>query len=236
MRPSIDFRWIKQNVPPTDAFDLLGIEMKRVRPGQWRGVCPGCHADEPRGTLVYTDGEGFKCHGCGEIGGDQIALARFVLDLPGMYEGAFELASLAGIPLKPNGTVRTTSKGTGTVRSTSTVPESEEGRPSRHAPSRPRGGGHQSPPPQPSPAASGFDPVKYAASLDYEHELLAEAGADLEKMRDVGIGFSKRGTHRGMIAIRVVDESGTEHFVGVEGTIHLPPTLRSNVVALPKRA
>ncbi len=232
MRPSIDFRWVKSQVSPLQTFELLNIEMKQNRPGQWRGICPACNGDPPRGTLVYTDGEGFKCHTRHESGGDQIAFTRFVLDLPGMYEGALELATLAGIPFKPSGTVRTTSTNTSTVRTPRTEPESERARRKPPSQSRVRGGERSSPQTSKPP----FDHERYAASLDYEHELLIDAGADLEKMEALGIGYSNRGTHKGMIVIRVTDADGIVSFIGVDGTIHLPPNLRSNVVPLRRQA
>lgn len=210
----IDFALVKKEVPFADAIELLDLRLKFAG-NQWRGPCPACGG----GMLVVTQGVAFHCK-LSDVGGDQIALTKHILDLSSMRDAAFELAERAGL-----------TTGTSNSKSTrSTVPESGRGQRSQ----TPRGGGK--PPPQPSAA---FDPVRYLAGLDCEHELLSELGADLGKMRSYGIGYSSRGTHKGMLAFRVYDpESGDEQFISVdsEGRLHLPATLKNNVVPLKKRA
>lgn len=225
----IDFAMVKERVSFAETIDLLDLKLT-LAGNQFRGPCPCGKGD--RRALVVTEGEGFFCQGA-RTGGDQIALVAHVLEMR-MRDAALELADRAGIEPGGNGTVGTVSTSTRTSDRRRTVPENEpeSERAVRKAPAvRERGGVQRSP-----PQTSGFDPDRYAAGLDYEHELLLEADGDPEKLRAAGIGYAPRGIHRGRIAIRVTDEDGHVCFVSVEGTIHLPPNLKTNVVPLKKRA
>lgn len=216
----IDFAALKRAVSLLQAAQLLDLELKRQgKPNEYRGECPVCGGGKR--SLIITDGVAWHCM-IAEEGGDVISLARHVLELDNMRDAAFELAERANF----DGNSRTRTSGTSGTSTAKTVPESER---ERKRP-RVRGGGEQS-----SPPSHRFDPDEYAAKLDYEHELLADAGADTAKMRELGIGYSSRGTHRGMIVIRVTDDAGEVSFIGVEG-IHLPPNLKSNIVPFQKRA
>ena len=219
----IDKDEVKAAVSFKDAAEFLELSLKREGDG-WRAACPACGEDEKGRSIFSSSPSAYFCHRENK-GGDVIALVMHVYGVS-FKEALRSLAEWAGIG--GTGNTRTSRTGTSTAK---TVPESERARPKPQSRS-PRGGGKNTPSPQPN----RFDPEKYAASLDYEHELLVEAGADLEKMQAIGIGFSKRGTHQGMLVIRVQDADGEVSFVGIEGTIHLPPSLRSNVVPLRKRA
>jgi hypothetical protein len=212
--PFIDFSAVKEAVSFSDAIELLELKLT-LAGNQFRGPCPCGKGD--RRALVVTDPDGFFCQGA-KVGGDVIALAAHVLSLR-MRDAALELAERAGLD-------RNSSTSTSTSRRT--VPERgpESGRAKA---SQSRGGASASPHP--------FDPARYAAGLDYEHELLIALGGDPEKLRAFGVGFSARGIHRGKIAIRVCDpETGEEVFVAVEGDISLPPQLKTTVVPFKKRA
>lgn len=216
MTKFIDFALVKKEVPFSEAIELLDLRLKFAA-NQWRGDCPACGTKDGR-SLVITADKGFFCHAA-DIGGDVIGFAKHVLDLSSMRDAAFELADRAGIR-----TGTSNSKSTG--RQVRTVPES--GREKR-TPARPRGEVTTASPHQ-------FNPDRYAASLDYEHALLLEAGGDPEKLRSAGIGFCARGVHKGRIVVRVTDEDGEVSFVGVDGTINLPASLKSTVVPFKKRA
>jgi DNA primase len=58
------------------------------------------------------------------------------------------------------------------------------------------------------PAASGFDPKAYQASLDPAHPALKEAGFREETIRDFDGGFCSRGLHRGRLVLPVHDGRG----------------------------
>lgn len=108
-----DFVALKEAVSFATAIDLLGLKLK-LSGNQWRGPCPACIRAGDR-ALVVTEGRGFYCWGI-KRGGDQIALAQHVLELPAK-EAAHELAERAGLTRDSTGT------STSTVRRT--VPESE---------------------------------------------------------------------------------------------------------------
>jgi len=216
--PFIDFKAVKDAVSFADAIDLLDLKLK-LAGNVFRGPCP-CGRGDHR-ALVVTPGQGFYCQGA-KTGGDQIALTAHVLDMR-MRDAAFELARLAGF--EGNGTSNSTS----TRRRTVPVSEPESGRAKA---SQSRGEAKASP--QPS---GGFDPARYAAGLDYEHELLTGAGGDPERLRAFGVGYAPRGIHRGKVAIRAYDpQTGEECFIAVEGDIHLPPQLKTNLVPFKRRA
>jgi len=106
----IDFAEVKEKVSFADAMKHLELELKRSG-NQWRGTCPACGGND-RG-LVVTEGRGWYCWQL-KKGGDVIALAAHILDIPAK-QAAHELAQRAGIvPVQ-----------SGTVQSKSTVPESE---------------------------------------------------------------------------------------------------------------
>lgn len=215
----IDFAALKRAISLTHAAELLDLELKRQsKPNEYRGECPVCGGGKR--SLVITEGEAWYCQ-VSEEGGDVIALAKHILEMSNMRDAAFELADRIGFI----GNCRTrTSTSTSTARD---VPESERNRKRPHV----RGGGEVS-----LPLSRRFDADEYASKLDYDHELLTDAGADHEKMRELGIGYSRRGTHRGMLVIRVTDDAGEVSFIGIEGSIQLPPNLKSNIVPFQKRA
>lgn len=113
----IDFAALKEQVSFADAITLLGLTLKHAG-NQWRGKCPSCEGSGER-ALVVTEGRGFYCWGQRK-GGDQIALAAHVLELPAK-EAAQELAKRAGLIEAGNST------GTSTSTVKRTVPESEGG-------------------------------------------------------------------------------------------------------------
>jgi DNA primase len=118
MTKFIDFAAVKESVSFSDAIDYLGLKLKHSG-NQWRGPCPTCDSAGDR-ALVVTEGKGFYCWGQRK-GGDQIALAAHVLELPAK-EAAQELAVRAGIV-----PVHERDSTSGTVRSR-TVPQSETGK------------------------------------------------------------------------------------------------------------
>lgn len=111
----IDFSTVKEAVSFTDAMEYLGLKLKRAG-NQWRGPCPACKSAGDR-ALVITEGRGFYCWGQ-KRGGDQIALAAHILDIPAK-DAAQELAERAGIVPVPE-----RNSTSGKVQSR-TVPESE---------------------------------------------------------------------------------------------------------------
>jgi DNA primase len=110
----LDFAALKEAVSFASVVELLDLKLKRSG-NQWRGPCPACNSGGDR-ALVVTEGKGFFCFAL-KRGGDQIALAAHVLDLPAR-DAAQELAERAGIVAEG----KSTSTGTRTV---GTVPESE---------------------------------------------------------------------------------------------------------------
>lgn len=118
--PFIDFGEVKEKVSFEDAISHLSLDLKRSG-NQWRGPCPACNAGGDR-ALVVTEGRGFFCFSL-KKGGDQIALAAHVLDIP-VKEAAQELAERAGIVQSRKGT----------STSSRTVPESEAGGGSKLSP------------------------------------------------------------------------------------------------------
>jgi hypothetical protein len=227
MRQSINFQWVKQQIDPERAFELLDLTMRRQRDHQWRGNCPACQSDR---TFVYTHVEGFTCHSCGEEGkGDVIALAAFALDLPGQWEGAFELCKREGIPLKPSDTVRTSKS---TSRSTSTRNVEPESEPVRKPPS-PRGGGRNPPPHQ---HRAEFDPAAFAEKLAYTDEVEA-LGISEEEALALGIGFHRNKLYQ---ALRWPNgQTAGYSWIDKDGALHLPAKLipmDANVVPLRRRA
>lgn len=115
MAQFIDFAEVKARVSFEDTVRHLELDLKRSG-NQWRGPCPACRAGGER-ALVVTEGRGFFCFSL-KKGGDQIALAAHILELPAR-DAAQELAIRAGL----------VSVGAPAPRSTipRTVPESEGG-------------------------------------------------------------------------------------------------------------
>ena len=124
MRNFVDFADVKEKVSFEQALSLLSLDLKRSG-NQWRGPCPACRSGGDR-ALVVTEGRGFFCFSL-KKGGDQIALAAHVLEVP-VKEAAQELAERAGIVPVPAG-----NSTSGKVPSR-TVPESEGGSGSKLAP------------------------------------------------------------------------------------------------------
>lgn len=89
----IDFAEVKDKVSFADAIEFLDLRLK-LAGNQFRGPCPVCKNAGDR-ALVVTPDRGFFCFGI-KKGGDQIALAAHVLDLPAR-DAALELAQRAGI-------------------------------------------------------------------------------------------------------------------------------------------
>ena len=112
----VDFAALKEAVSFSAAIELLGLDLKQSG-NQWRGKCPACRSGGDR-ALVVTEGKGFFCFAL-KKGGDQIALASHVLELPAK-DAAAELAERAGIVPVPE-----RNSTSGKVPSRSTVPESE---------------------------------------------------------------------------------------------------------------
>jgi DNA primase len=110
MRNFVDFAEVKERVSFAEALSCLGLELKGSG-NQWRGPCPACKSGGDR-ALVVTEGRGFFCFSL-KKGGDQIALAAHILDVPAK-DAARTLAQHAG--LLPGAAPRTGPK---------TVPESE---------------------------------------------------------------------------------------------------------------
>jgi hypothetical protein len=229
-RPSIDFRWIKREISPERAFHLLDIEMSPTKEeNQWRGDCVACGAER---TFVYTHGAGFICHTCDERGkADVIGLAAFAID-SGQWEGAFELAKRAGIPLKPSGTVHTTGTRTSTVRST--VPQGERGSGNRPEPRSPRRETGDVRPPPASSRQHSFDPTAFGAKLEYTEEVEA-LGITEDDAIALGIGFY-RGKLYQALRYENGDVAGYSSFAN--GEFKLPPRLlpMTNIVPLRHRA
>lgn len=97
----VDFAAVKEAVSFSDAIELLQLKLRHSG-NQYRGPCPACPAAGDR-ALVVTEGRGFYCWGQRK-GGDQIALAAHVLEVPAK-EAAQELAERAGIvPVQGNST------------------------------------------------------------------------------------------------------------------------------------
>lgn len=111
--PFVDFAAVKEAVSFADAASYLSLDVKR-QGNQLRGPCPHCQSGGDR-ALVITEGRGFYCF-AEKKGGDVIALAAHVLDLPAK-DAAQELAERAGI-------VQSTRTSSNTVRS---QPESGKG-------------------------------------------------------------------------------------------------------------
>lgn len=111
----VDFAALKDQVSFAQAIELLDLRLK-LAGNQFRGACPVCKNAGDR-ALVVTPDKGFFCFGL-KKGGDQIALAAHVLDLPAK-EAAIELAQRAGLNHERNST-------SGTVPSR-TVPKERDG-------------------------------------------------------------------------------------------------------------
>ena len=115
--PFVDFAAVKEQVSFARTAELLGLTLRPSGPGQWRGKCPTCEDGGDR-ALVVTEGKGFYCFALRK-GGDQIALAAHILDLP-TKEAAQEVAERAGIvPVHSTSTRKVQAH---------TVPESEKGK------------------------------------------------------------------------------------------------------------
>ena len=149
MTQFIDFAAVKEKVSFATAIECLSLDLKRSG-AQWRGPCPTCRQGGER-ALVVTEGKGFFCFAL-KKGGDQIALAAHVLDLPAK-DAAQELAERAGIV--PSHQRNSTS---GRVPSR-TVPESEGAAGSKLAPLSYLEADHD------AVVALGFDPEKAKAMV-----------------------------------------------------------------------
>lgn len=147
MTTFIDFSAVKEAVSFSEAIELLDLKLKHAG-NQWRGPCPTCENAGDR-ALVVTEGKGFYCWGQRK-GGDQIALAAHVLELPAK-DAAQELAVRAGIV--PSQERNSTS---GKVQSR-TVPESEGAGGSKLSPLSYLEADHE------AVVAVGFDPKKAEA-------------------------------------------------------------------------
>lgn len=199
----VDFAAVKEAVTFSSAIELLDLKLKQSG-NQWRGRCPTCENGGDR-ALVVTEGRGFYCWGV-KKGGDQIALAAHVLELPAK-EAAHELAKRAGLITDRNSTSSGTST-SGRVQSR-TVPEGEGG------------------------DSSKLEPLSY---LEADHEAVVAIGFDTEKAKALGIGYAPRGMMRGTVAVPIRDENGTLlGYIGIEEA-KLPPDFTTNVVALKRRA
>jgi DNA primase len=200
----VDFAAVKEAVSFSAAIELLDLKLKQSG-NQWRGRCPTCANSGDR-ALVITEGRGFYCWGV-KKGGDQIALAAHVLDLPAK-EAAHELAKRAGLIEDRNSTGSGTST-SGRVQSR-TVPESE------------------------AVGGSKLSPLSY---LEPDDEAVAALGLDPAFCKEHGIGYASRGVVRGSVAIPFRDEHGRLlGYFGVQELTYIPPDFQTNVVRLPKRA
>lgn len=59
--PKLDFAEIKRTTTFEKAASLLGLQLKRTKPNQFRGPCP-CGKGDQR-ALCLTEGQGFYCWG-----------------------------------------------------------------------------------------------------------------------------------------------------------------------------
>jgi DNA primase len=88
----IDFKELKQRVSIEDVAEMLGLNLiQNTDSNQKRGPCPRCKEDDR--ALVVTPGKGFYCFSAKE-GGDCIALAAHILDLP-MKDAALHIVEHA---------------------------------------------------------------------------------------------------------------------------------------------
>jgi len=77
----IDFKELKQRFSVENVAEMLALKLtSNGEANQWRGPCPRCNDGDER-ALVVTTGKGYYCFSAKE-GGDCIALAAHILDLP----------------------------------------------------------------------------------------------------------------------------------------------------------
>jgi DNA primase len=89
----IDFKELKQRVSVEDVVEMLGLNLAQSgEDNQYRGSCPRCDDGGDR-ALVVTPGRGYYCFSA-KAGGDCIALAAHILDLP-MKDAALHIVERA---------------------------------------------------------------------------------------------------------------------------------------------
>jgi DNA primase len=89
----IDFKELKTRVSVEAVANLLDLKLtKSAEANQSRGPCPRCNDGDDR-ALVVTPGKGFYCFSAKD-GGDCIALAAHILDLP-MKDAALHIVEHA---------------------------------------------------------------------------------------------------------------------------------------------
>lgn len=203
-RSFIDFAALKEHASFSATIDALDLTLKQAG-NQWRGPCPACRQGGDR-ALVVTEGKGYFCFSA-KKGGDQIALAAHILDLPAR-DAAQELAERTGMVQSPP----RNSTGKGTSTRTVSEPESE-------------GEGGE---------GSKLSPLSY---LEPDHEAVVALGLDPKFCEANGIGYAPRGVVRGSVAIPFRDEDGTLlGYLGVQDLTFVPPDFQSNVTPFRKRA
>ncbi len=73
--------------------------------------------------------------------------------------------------------------------------------------------------------------------LEFDHDAVIALGFNPEVAKRLGIGYAGKGLMRGTVAVPVRDEHGAiQGYIGLEGSVRLPPDFMSNVVPLRQKA
>jgi hypothetical protein len=187
----MDFNIIKQWVPTEEAIPMLGLQMRRVKPTEWRGRCPFCKRGDDR-SLCITQGKGFTC-----FAGKPWATGKSVLDLVCHIRG-----------LDPKKEVRKAAEEVVahfniTFPSTSSPkpPTAKEPAKRSDMPSAPQ-----------KTLAEKLAEVR--TSLIYAHPLLEQMGLAADVAQAVGIGFAVRGTKGNRVLIPVYKDGELIDYIG----------------------
>ena len=96
VRPSIDFRLVKQRVAIVDALKQIGCTCTRVERSGTRGPCPLHRTSDTRSRIFCITGSTWYCHKC-KVGGDVLRLWA-ILHGVDVWEAARQLAVIFHVP------------------------------------------------------------------------------------------------------------------------------------------
>jgi hypothetical protein len=198
----IDFKALKSRVEVEVVAAMLELPIGYDdRAEQWRGPCPRCQEGGDR-ALVVTPGKGFYCF-AKKTGGDCIALAAHILDLPMRDAAAYIIDHLGDDGVHA---------GAGDGHDDAADDPLTCAHPHAHGGTDANADGDRRISPakavrEQQPGGAGpFQPLSY---LLFDHPEVQRLGLNVDTARALGIGYAKKGIMRGRVAIPLRGDDGT---------------------------
>jgi DNA primase len=193
MSPYIDFAFVKENASFERVLSRYNIAVRGT--GSQRSVLCPFHAEKRPSCRVDLERKIFHCFACDESGNILEFVARIEGDAEDLRAAALKIAEICGIATAP-------------PRAPS-APRRGAHRRKEATPSKPPAAAKPGFPAPPKPSGGPINPpLTFALKLDPDHPYLAERGLSAELVALFGLGYCKRGTMAGRIAIPIHDEAG----------------------------